>query len=149
MDSMSMDGRQSMCCLAMSHRRQKPVNCGYPSQEIMRLFQSSYKGKNFETRSTAIKRQIMLKPTNRRFQNRKPQVVVPPEPASGTNLKMFEGTKINQMPSSALCCERAVTKDFGMAPEILKGRKVHPKSPCSTRDSRFHRIRCRESTKKE
>jgi homoaconitase/3-isopropylmalate dehydratase large subunit len=121
MDAMSMDGRQSMCCLAMfTGAKTGIVN---PSQEILDFFKARTKV-HFEPQYSD-KDAKYIKTYQYDGSKIEPQVVVPPDRHLVHNIKDVEGTPVTNAFLGS--CASGRDEDLRIAARILKGHKVHPK----------------------
>jgi 3-isopropylmalate/(R)-2-methylmalate dehydratase large subunit len=120
MDEMSIDGRLSMCCLAMfTGAKLGIVN---PDKKVIDWFKAR----------TNVPFEPQVSDPDAKYARTyqydgskiEPQVVVPPYRHTVKPVSEVEGTKI----SSAFIgsCANGRDEDMAMAARILKGRKVHP-----------------------
>lgn len=121
MDEMSMDGRLSMCCLAMfTGAKLGIVN---PDQKIIDWFKARTKVP-FEPQISDPDAEY-VKTYDFDGSIIEPQVVVPPYRHTVKNIAEVEGVKITNAFLGS--CASGRDEDMRMAARILKGRKVHPR----------------------
>ena len=121
MDEMSMDGRLSMCCLAMfTGAKLGIVN---PDQKIIDWFKARTKVP-FEPQISDPDAEY-VKTYDFDSSKIEPQVVVPPYRHTVKNIAEVEGVKITNAFLGS--CASGRDEDMRMAARILKGRKVHPR----------------------
>jgi homoaconitase/3-isopropylmalate dehydratase large subunit len=121
MDEMSMDGRLSMCCLAMfTGAKTGIVN---PNQKIIDWFKART-NVPFEPQYSD-KDAKYVKTYQYDGSKIEPQVVVPPDRHTVKSIKEVEGMKITNAFLGS--CASGRDEDVRMAARILKGHKVHPK----------------------
>ena len=121
MDDMSMDGRLSMCCLAMfTGAKTGIVN---PNQQIIDFFKARTKVK-FEPQYSD-KDAKYIKTYEFDGSKIEPQVVVPPHRHTVQTIKDVEGIPITNAFIGS--CASGRDEDMRIAARILKGRKIHPK----------------------
>jgi len=121
MDEMSMDGRLSMCCLAMfTGAKLGIVN---PDQKVIDWFKARTKV-SFEPQ-VSDKNAKYAKTYEFDGSKIEPQVVVPPHRRTVKNIAEVEGMKITNAFIGS--CASGRDEDMRIAARILKGRKVHPR----------------------
>jgi len=121
MDDMSMDGRLSMCCLAMfTGAKLGIVN---PDQKVIAWFKART-NVSFEPQISDPDAKY-VKTYNYDGSKIEPQVVVPPDRHTVKNIREIEGTKITNAFLGS--CASGRDEDMRIAARILKGRKVHPR----------------------
>ena len=121
MDEMSMDGRLSMCYLAMfTGAKLGIVN---PDQKIIDWFKARTKVP-FEPQVSDPDAEY-VKTYDFDGSKIEPQVVVPPYRHTVKNIAEVEGVKITNAFLGS--CASGRDEDMRMAARILKGRKVHPR----------------------
>ena len=121
MDEMSIDGRLSMCCLAMfTGAKLGIVN---PDQKVIDWFKARTK--------VAFEPQVSdpdakyVKTYEYDGSKIEPQVVIPPHRHTVKHIAEVEGTPVTNAFIGS--CASGRDEDMRMAARILKGRKVHPK----------------------
>ena len=134
MDEMSMDGRLSMCCLAMFTGAK--IGIVNPDQKVIDWFKARTKVP-FEPQVSDPDAKY-VKTYEYDGSKIEPQVVVPPHRHTVKNISEVEGTKITNAFIGS--CASGRDEDLRMAARILKGRKVHPKRyvQCHSRLQRCH-----------
>ena len=120
MDEMGMDGRLSMCCLAMfTGAKLGIVN---PDEKVIDWFKARTKVPFEPQVSDQDARYV--KTFEYDGSKIEPQVVIPPHRHTVKKISEVEGTKITNAFIGS--CASGRDDDLRMAARILKGRKVHP-----------------------
>jgi len=121
MEGMSMDGRLSMCCLAMfTGAKLGIVN---PDQKVIDWFKARTK-LSFEPQVSDSDAKY-VKSYEYDGSKIEPQVVIPPYRHTVKNISEVEGTAVTSAFIGS--CASGRDEDMRMAARILKGRKVHSK----------------------